>query len=459
MASTVFDSRIFRDAFGAANMRAIFSDEALIGRYVEVEVALASAEGRLGVIPREAAETIVRLARADTIDADRLKAETDLVGYPIVGVVHELARQCGEAGRFIHWGATTQDIMDTATVLQVRDALALIDADLAALAAALASLAARHRHTVMAGRTHLQHALPVTFGFKAAVWLGMVARHRERLTQLTPRVLVGQFAGAAGTLASLGDKGLAVHDALMAELGLGRPPTPWHAARDTFVETVSLLGLLTGTLAKIATDVMLLMQTEVGEAFEPFVAGRGSSSTMPQKRNPIACELILAAAKVVRQHVGLMLDAMAADHERATGPWHLEWVAIPEAFVAASGALQHARHMLEGLIVEPERMRRNLDITGGLIVAEAVMMALARHTGRQDAHDLVYGACRAALEKGTTLLSELERLPEVTQHLKPARLKALTDPGNYLGSAPAMVDRALAACAAGDKRRASRRRH
>jgi 3-carboxy-cis,cis-muconate cycloisomerase len=311
----------------------------------------------------------------------------------------------------------------------------------------------------MAGRTHLQHALPVTFGLKAAVWLGMVARHRQRLAQLAPRVLVGQFAGAAGTLASLGDKGLAVHDALMAELRLGRPPTPWHVARDTFVETVSLLGLLTGTLAKIATDVMLLMQTEVGEAFEPFVAGRGSSSTMPQKRNPIACELILAAAKVVRQHVGLMLDAMAADHERATGPWHLEWVAIPEAFIAASGALQHGRHMLEGLIVEPQRMRRNLDITGGLIVAEAVMMALAQHTGRQDAHNLVYGACRAALDKGATLLAELERLPEVTKHLKPARLKALTDPANYLGSAPAMVDRALASCADGDKRRASRRRH
>ena len=377
MPSTVFDSDIFRDAFGSEAMRAIFSDRSAIARYVEVEVALAAAEAKVGVIPKEAAAAIKRLARADAIDVAKLKAETDLVGYPIVGVVHQLAKQCGEAGRYVHWGATTQDIMDTATVLQIRDGLALVEADLAALDASLAALAGKHRDTVMAGRTHLQHALPVTFGYKAAVWRGMVVRHRQRLAELRPRVLVGQFAGAAGTLASLGDKGLAVHDALMDELGLGRPPTPWHVARDGMAETVSLLALIAGTLAKIATDVMLMMQTEVGEAFEPFVPGRGSSSTMPQKRNPIACEFILALAKVVRQQAGLMLDALAADHERATGPWQLEWVAIPEAFIATGGALKHARFMLEGLIVDAGRMRRNLDLTGGLIVAEAVMMALA----------------------------------------------------------------------------------
>ena len=206
---------------------------------------------------------------------------------------------------------------------------------------------------------------------------------------------------------------------------------------------MNFLGLVTGTLAKIATDIMLMMQTEVGEAFEPFQQGRGSSSTMPQKRNPISCELILAAAKVVRQHAGLMLDAMAADHERATGPWHLEWVAIPQAFIASAGALAQARTMLEGLVVEPERMRRNLDLTGGLIVAEAVMMALAEHTGRQVAHDVVYGACRAALDNGTTLLEELKRLPDVTRHLDAKRLAELTDPVNYLGSASAMIDRVL----------------
>jgi 3-carboxy-cis,cis-muconate cycloisomerase len=443
MPSTVFDSAIFRDTFGTPAMRAVFSDEAAVARYVEVEVALAAAEARVGVIPREAADATRQGARAESIDLAKLKAETDLVGYPIVGLVHQLAKQCGEAGRYVHWGATTQDIMDTATVLQVRDALALVEADLAAVDAALTGLAARHRRTVMAGRTHLQHALPVTFGYKAAVWLAMLRRHRQRLAELKPRVLVGQLAGAAGTLASLGDKGLAVHDALMEELKLGRPAAPWHAARDGFAETVAFLGLVTGSLAKIATDVMLMMQTEVAEAFEPFVAGRGSSSTMPQKRNPISSEVIVAAAKIVRQQVGLMLDAMAADHERATGPWHLEWAAIPQAFLAAGGALHHARFMLEGLIVDAGRMRRNLDLTGGLIVAEAVMMALAEHTGRQAAHDIVYGACRAALDKGSTLLAELEHNGEVTKHLDKPRLAELTDPVNYLGSTQAMIDRAL----------------
>jgi 3-carboxy-cis,cis-muconate cycloisomerase len=445
MPSTPFDSAIFRDTFSTPAMRAVFSDEALVRRYVEVEVALAAAEARAGVIPTEAAAAIRHCANAEALDLAKLKVETDLVGYPIVGVVHQLAKQAGEAGRYVHWGATTQDIMDTATVLQMREALTLVEDDLAAIEAALAALAARHRTTVMAGRTHLQHALPVTFGYKAAVWLSMVRRHRQRLAELRPRVLVGQFAGAAGTLASLGDKGLAVHDALMDELSLGRAEAPWHVARDGLAEVVAFLGLVTGSLAKIATDVMLLMQTEVAEAFEPFVAGRGSSSTMPQKRNPISCEFILAAAKIVRGHVGLMLDAMLADHERATGPWQLEWVALPQAFLAAGGALRQSRFMLEGLSVDAGRMRRNLDLTGGLIVAEAVMMALAGHVGRGAAHDMVYGACRAALDKGTTLLAELERLPEVTSHLDAKRLAELTDPVNYLGSAPAMIDRVLKA--------------
>src|SRR5262245_28846873 len=388
MPSTPFDSAIYRDAFGTPAMRAVFSDEATVRRYVDVEVGLAVAEARAGVIPAEAAEAIRRGARPEAIDLAKLKVETDLVGYPIVGVVHQLAKQVGEAGRYVHWGATTQDIMDTAAVLQIRDALALVEDDLAGIEAALAALAAKHRTTVMAGRTHLQHALPVTFGYKAAVWLAMLRRHRQRLAELRPRVLVGQFAGAAGTLASLGDKGLAVHDALMDELSLGRAAAPWHVARDALAETVSFLALVTGSLAKIATDVILLMQTEVAEAFEPFVAGRGSSSTMPQKRNPISSELIVAAARIVCEQVGLMLDAMLADHERATGPWHLEWVALPQAFLAASGALRQSRSMLEGLTVDAGRMRRNLDITGGLIVAEAVMMALAEEHGRQEEHEI-----------------------------------------------------------------------
>ena len=443
MPSTVFDSAIFRDAFGTEAMRRVFSDEAMVAAHVEVEVALAKVQGRLGVIPAGAANDIAATADASRIDLAQLKQKTDIVGYPIVGLVAQLGRQCGEAGRYLHWGATTQDVMDTGLVLQMRQAFDLVAGDLAALDAALVRLARDHRMTVMAGRTHLQQALPITFGYKAAVWLSMLRRHRERLGQMLPRILVGQFAGAAGTLASLGDKGLAVSDALMDELGLARPDIPWHVSRDGPAEAVSFLALVTGTLAKIATDVMLMMQTEIGEAFEPFEEGRGSSSTMPQKRNPIACEFIIAAAKVVRQQVGLMLDGMVADHERATGPWQAEWVALPQAFIAASGAFKHARFMLEGLVVDAGRMRQNLGVTGGLIVAEAVMMAFADKVGRQEAHHIVYAACRKALEAGTTLLSELQKLPEVTRHLPPERLAELTDPVNYLGSAPAMVDRVL----------------
>ncbi len=441
MPSSVFDSHLYRDAFGTPAMRAVFSDEAFVAAIIKVEIALARVQGNLGLIPTEAALAIERGGAIVNIDYAKLKAETDNVGYPIIGVVHQMAPACGDAGRYLHWGATTQDIMDTATVLQIRDGFGIVKADLDALDATLTAMSRRHRDTVMAGRTHLQHALPITFGHKTAVWLSMIRRHRQRLAQLTPRVLVGQFAGAAGTLASLGDRGLAVHDALMTDLSLGQPTMPWHSARDSLAEAVAFLGLVTASLAKIATDIMLMMQTEIAEAFEPFVTGRGGSSTMPQKRNPISCELIIALAKAVRQNAGLMLDAMLADHERATGPWHLEWIAVPESFIASAGALAQARFMLDGLIVDAPRMRRNLDLTGGLIVAEAVMMALATHTGRGAAHDLVYAACRRAMDKGTVLLPELAADVEITRHLDATRLAALVDPANYLGTAGAMVDR------------------
>ena len=263
-----------------------------------------------------------------------MRRETDIVGYPILPLVHQMTKQCGEAGRYVHWGATTQDIMDTAVVLQLREGLKIIEDDIAALRGILAGLSKRHRDTPMAGRTHLQQALPVTFGYKTAIYLAMFDRHAERLEQLKPRVLVGQFAGAAGTLASLGDKGFEVQQAFCEELGLGIPVSTWHVARDGFAETINFLALVTGSLGKIALDIMIMASTEFAELYEPFVKGRGASSTMPQKRNPISSELMLAASKAVRQHAGLMLDAMVQDLERATGPWHAEWMAIPGKFCA-----------------------------------------------------------------------------------------------------------------------------
>jgi 3-carboxy-cis,cis-muconate cycloisomerase len=441
--TTVLDSILFRDAFGTPGMRAVFSDRALIGRYIEVEIALARAEARCGVIPAEAADAIARCCDLDALDFDLLRHETDNVGYPILPLVHQLVKQCGESGRWLHWGATTQDIMDCAVVLQVRDGLALIGEDITGLRKILADLAQKHRDTPMAGRTHLQQALPVTFGYKAAIWLAMLDRHAERLAQLAPRVLVGQFAGAAGTLASLGDKGFAVQAALCEELKLGVPVATWHVARDGFAETVNFLGLVTGSLGKIALDLMIMASTEFAEVYEPFVPGRGASSTMPQKRNPISSELMLAAAKAVRQHAGLMLDAMIHDFERATGPWHAEWMAIPESFVLTAGALHQAKFALGGLIVDTSRMAHNLGLSNGLIVAEAVMMHLAPSIGRQQAHDVVYAACRVVNDTGRALAEVLADDAEVARHFDRAALDRLTDPASYLGLAPAMVDRVL----------------
>ena len=442
--STVVDSILFRDAFGTAKMRAIFSDHALIQRYIDVEVALAKAEAHVGVIPADAAETIARESQIDRVDFDHMREETDIVGYPILPLVHQLVAMCGDAGRYVHWGATTQDIMDTAVALQVRDALDSIDADIRELRGILVDLAKKHRDTPMAGRTHLQQALPVTFGYKAAIWLAMFDRHQQRLSELRQRVAVVEFAGAAGTLASLGDKGFDVQRALAAELRLGVPATTWHVARDGFAEAVNLLALVTGSLGKIATDIMIMASNEFGEVYEPFVKGRGASSTMPQKRNPISSELMLAAAKAVRQQAGLMIDAMIQDFERATGPWHAEWIAIPESFILTSGALHQAKFALGGLIVDTERMKHNLGISRGLIVAEAVMMQMAPYTGRQQAHDIVYDACRTVNEHGGTLAEALAALPDVTKHFDRAAIDRMTDPANYLGLAPQMVDRAVA---------------
>jgi len=442
--TTVLDSILFRDAFGTAAMREVFSDFSLVSRYAEVEIALAKAEARCGVIPADAADEIAKRTDVSGLDFDLLRQETDIVGYPILPLVHQMVKQCGDAGRYVHWGATTQDIMDTAVILQVRAGLEIIEADIAALRGILAGLSKRYRDTPMAGRTHPQQALPVTFGYKTAIWLAMFDRHAERLAQLKPRVLVGQFAGAAGTLASLGDKGFEVQKALCEELGLGVPVSTWHVARDGLAEAINFLAVVTGSLGKIALDIMVMASTEFGEVYEPFVKGRGASSTMPQKRNPISSELMLAAAKGVRQHAGLMLDAMVQDFERATGPWHAEWMAIPESFVLTAGSLHQAKFALGGLIVDEKKMAENLDISRGLIVAEAVMMGLAPDLGRQEAHDVVYDACRVANEKAMTLADALSADPRVSARIDRATIDRLTSPRNYLGLAPQMVDRVIA---------------
>ncbi len=446
MPATALDSAILRDIFTTDAMRRVFSDERRIEYYLQFEVALARVQARLGIIPAKAAQEIERQCRVENIDFAKLKRQTERIGYPVLPVVQQIVEKCADGlGEWCHWGATTQDITDTATIMQIREALGLVESDLRAISAALADLARRHRDTPMAGRSNLQQAVPITFGFKAATLLAAMQRHRARLDELKPRVLVGEFAGAAGTLSSLGSDGLKVQAALMQELGLGQPEIAWHTVRDRIAEVGCFLGLVTGTLGKLSMDVKLLMQTEVAEVFEPFHEGRGSSSTMPQKRNPISCLYIHSTAALVRQNAAALLEAAVADHERSTGPWEIEWIALPEIFLLAAGCLAQSRELVAGLQVDEKQMRANLDLTHGMIVSEAVMMGLGPKLGRQRAHDLVYDICRKAAATGRPLLDLLADDDEIARHATRPELSRLTDPANYLGLAGEMVDRVLAA--------------
>ena len=449
MAASLIDSIIFQGIFTSPAMRQVWSDENRTQKYLDIECALAKVQGRLGLIPQAAADEIMSHCHLDQIDMDQLRAQTERIGYPVLGVVSQLNALCrDQLGEYCHWGATTQDITDTATVLQIREGLDLVASEIEAIIAAMAQMARTHRDTPMIGRSNLQQAIPVTFGYKMAGLLSAMLRHRERLAQLRTRVLVGEFAGAAGTLASMQTGAMETQAALCAELGLAQPVIAWHTIRDNIAEVGTFLGLVGGTLGKLSMDVKLMMQTEVGEVFEPFHHGRGSSSTMPQKRNPIASCYIHAAISVLRQHAAALLDAMVADHERSTGPWEIEWIVLPEAFCLMAGALKQSRAMLEGLEVDPQAMRRNIDMTLGLVMSESVMMGLGPHIGREVAHDLVYDICRQAVKQQRPLLDLLCENEQIMAHVDRAALAALCDPANYLGQSGVMVDRVLAQMAA-----------
>ncbi|MGA7871554.1 MAG: adenylosuccinate lyase family protein [Candidatus Binatus sp.] len=443
------DSQIFGALYGTDEIRALFSDQAHLQFMLDVEAALARAESKHGLIPAPVADAIGRAARVENLRLDYIADSTRRVGYPVVALVNELGRVAGaEAARYIHLGATTQDILDTALVLQLQRAFAIVRRDLIALARALADRAVRFRNAPMAGRTHLQHAVPTRFGLKCAVWASPLVIHLERLAQAVPRVLVVQLGGAAGTLAALGADGPAVVEALARELALGVPDLPWHSRRDGFAETAALLALICGSLSKFALDITLMMQTEVGEVSEPHDEGRGGSSTMPQKRNPIASEYILAATRTVHALVPVMLGAMIADHERATGPWQSESLALPQCVALTASALAHARSIAEGMTVDTERMRRNLELTGGLIMAEAIATALVAPLGRAAAEAAVARACNRSIAEGVPLATILRDDRELRPHLTDAEIDRLTNPNSYLGSAGAFVDRVVARVAA-----------
>jgi len=433
------------------SMNAVWSPQATLQRMLDVEAALARASAAHGVIPQAAVPAIVAACEASQLDAAALARDAALGGNLAIPLVKQLTARVkaadAEASKYVHWGATSQDIIDTATVLQLRDAFDLLEGQLDSLCAKLATLARTHRATPAVGRTWLQQALPITLGLKFAQWLDAMLRHRERLAALRERALVLQFGGAAGTLASLRDAAPVVSSALAHELALSEPALPWHTQRDRIAEAAAFFGMLIGTLGKIARDVSLQMQTEIGELAEPAAAGKGGSSTMPHKRNPVGCAAVLTAATRAPGLVATVFAGMVQEHERALGGWQAEWEALPDLACLAGGALANIDQIAGGLEVRTDRLAANLDVTHGLILGEAVMLALGDRIGRLDAHHLVERASKAAVQSGRTLHDVLADDPAVTQHLDATRLAALLDPANYVGQAHAFVDAALASYA------------
>lgn len=433
--------------FKSAAVCDLFTDERRLQGMLDFEAALARAEADCGTIPLSAANVIASCCRVSLFSLDSIATEAAQSGnlaIPMVRQLTQLVRAAApDAAGYVHWGATSQDAIDTGLVLQLREELALLASTLDLACSHLATMSRQYRDTPMAGRTWLQHAVPITFGLKTAGWLDAMLRHRERLDQLRERVLVLQFGGAAGTLASLGSQGLEIAAALAKNLGLDLPATPWHSHRDRLVEVATLHGLIIGTVGKIARDLSLLMQTEVAEVAEATAPGRGASSTMPHKRNAVSVASILSSAIRVPGLVGTMLAAMSQEQERGLGGWQAEWETLPEICTLTLPAVERLATTLEGLSVYPETMRANLDQTRGLLLAEAVSMALAPKIGRDRAHTLVESASHRAVDRAVSLRDVIESDADLMQYFDREALDRVFDPANYAGQSSATIDRVL----------------
>ncbi|MFK7701897.1 3-carboxy-cis,cis-muconate cycloisomerase [Pseudomonas caspiana] len=440
--------QLFDAYFSQPQISEIFSDHGRLQGMLDFEAALARAEAGTGLIPAEVVEDIQASCSAELFDFAELAVSIGNAGNSAIPLVKALGKKIAArnptAERYVHMGATSQDVMDSGLVLQLRAAIALLERDLAELAEALCGQAQRYAATPLAGRTWLQQATPVTLGMKIAGWLGAITRHRQRLQELKPRLLSLQFGGASGTLAALGDHALPVAEALARELQLSLPEQPWHTQRDRLVEFAGWLGLIAGSLGKIGRDISLLMQTEVGEVFEPAAAGKGGSSTMPHKRNPVGAAVMISASVRAPGLVATMFAAMPQEHERSLGLWHAEWETLPELCCLVSGSLQQALQVIPALEVNAEQMLTNLDSTQGLVLAEAVSIALAQRIGRDAAHHLIEQSCRRAVQQGLHLREVLGADPQVSAELSAAELDHLLDPANYLGLAQQWVERAVA---------------
>jgi 3-carboxy-cis,cis-muconate cycloisomerase len=441
-------SPLLAPMLSSATMRAVCDDAAFLQHMLDFEGALARAEAATGVIPASAADAISKACQAGQFDIATLADAATKAGNLAIPLVRALtaavAKTDAEAARYVHWGATSQDVIDTATVLQLRAGIDALLRDLDRAVAGFAKQAQQHRQTAAVARTWLQHALPMPFGLKLAEYAAALHRSRVRLTRSHAEALVLQFGGAAGTLAALGDKGMIVAEQLAKELSLRLPDAPWHTHRDRIAEVASTFAILAGSCGKIARDVSLLMQTDVAEAFEPAGEGRGGSSTMPHKRNPVAAATALAAATMAPNLAATILSAQVQDHERSAGPWHAEWPTLPMLMLVTSGALGSIVELAEGLEVDAVRMRANLDSTQGLVMAEAASMALAEKTGKSEAHSIVEAASRKAIESKQHLRDILGKDPRVTAHLSADKLKSLFEPMSYQGVSQSLIDRLLA---------------
>ncbi|MBT8364136.1 MAG: 3-carboxy-cis,cis-muconate cycloisomerase [Deltaproteobacteria bacterium] len=438
------DSEIFGPLFSDNEVAGLFDDETFVRAMLEVEGALARVEASLGIIPASAGERISEICNFAVLDPQQIGQDTQRDGVPVISLVKALRKAVGkEAEPYVHWGATTQDIVDTATVIQIRSAVRIMEQRLASLIDRLADLADRHRATVMLGRTHGQQALPVSFGLKVAGWLAPLLRHRKRLTAQQAGLLQLQFGGAAGTLAALGENGLHVMQGLAQELGLNLPIMPWHSQRDALAEFAGWLSMLTANLAKMAQDIILLAQNEVGEVMESGAGDRGGSSSMPQKRNPFVSELIIAAARTNASLLSAIHNAMIQEHERATHGWQIEWLTLSQMILLTGGALKNTLFLAKNLQINAARMRENLDRSNYLVLAEAAVQALTAEISRTEAYTLVKGACEVAAARDLSLIDVVKQQFSAMLPENKIDWKALAKPENYLGQTQRFIDRVL----------------
>ena len=443
MASHVLDFLILGNNFSTSEMRAIWSEQNRLEKQVDVEVALAKAEGELGVIPTDVADEIVKKADASKLSLQQIADEAAKAKHSLMSTINALQKQVGEAGQFIHYGATTQDIVDTATVLQLKQSFAIVERDTKLIAIELKRLAKQYQYLPMVGRTHGMQALPTTFGFKLAVWLDEFIRHLQRLTEIKQRVLVGNISGAVCTYASMGNFGPMIEARALSSLGLNTPNIGWQSARDRFSEYGSVIALISGTLGKIGNEFYNLMRTEINEVEEPFSEGKIGSTTMPHKRNPAALEGLASLTAPLLKSVALIHESMKVEHERDAMSWRAEWIALPEINLYISAQLQTALTILKGLKVNSDRMLTNLLMQNGLLLSEKVMFEIGKRLGKQTAHHLVYNCAMQAFEQNRAFKDVLLDDPLLNKEFSVAELDSWLEPINYLGSAPEKVQQVI----------------